>query len=481
MSGKRIFLVLVALTLWLPLVVPAFFRSTDDSSWQKSFHTNLEVRLASRAMRISQKCHLPAMESQVVALLDKVDFDKVPSSIIHDGASLYYLCHKSDKAISLLKKIRAEEANSVTEALCKISHGKTLTLEETQSAFNLLNMELKEALDTFYNDPLAYSFVMQAIQKGTIQPEQHGHLEERITSLQHKADRFLTVLGLWGILVSLSFILLAAFVIKAFSSEKDEHVDEKKQPEGHFLWKPIPTLFLFVALNWLGACLSAIMTTLALQLIGTDKHYIPVILFFSQMLVYIVSIAILALTIKYVCEPDEIEASTITHWQGIKKSAIFLLKALRLHEFKSSYLTYGCAAFALAILTAALMSLLTSLFTQSSVQSNNIVLAFLLETPEPIFWLLFFLVVSGPLYEEIIYRGLLFSGLSKTATVIGAAFISSLMFSSVHGDPQGILVLAGLGMVFCAIRHYTGSLWPSVIAHALWNCQVAVYVLIVGR
>lgn len=481
MSGKRIFLVLVALTLWLPLVIPAFFRSADDSSWPKSFHTNLEVRLASRAMRVSQKCHLSVMESQVVAILDNIDFGKAPSSIIHNAASLYYLCHQPNKAINLLEKVSTEEANSVTEALFKINRGQTLTQEETQSAFNLLNIELKEALDNFYNDPLAYSFIMQAIQKSTIQPELNGRLEERIASLQQKADRFLIVLGMWGIFVSLSFILLAAFVIRAFSSKEDESANEKEQPTPHFLWKPIPTLFLFVALNWLGACLSAILTALALQLIGTDRHYIPIILFFSQMLVYIVSIAIFALTIKYVCEPDEVEASTLDHWQGIKKSVIFLFRALRLHEFKASYLAYGCAAFALAIVTAALMALLTSLFTQSSVQSNNIVLAFLLEAPEPVFWLLFFLVISGPLYEEIIYRGLLFSGLSKTATVIGAALISSLMFSSVHGDPQGVLVLAGLGMVFCAIRHYTGSLWPSVIAHALWNCQVAIYVLVVGR
>ncbi|HBM96241.1 TPA: hypothetical protein DD394_01630 [bacterium UBP9_UBA11836] len=481
MSGKRILLVLVALTLWLPLVVPAFFKNADGSSWQKSFHTNLEVRLASRAMRISQKCHLPAMQSQVVALLDEIDFDKAPSSIIHNASSLYYLCHEPNKALNLLQKVRAEEANSVTEVLFKISHGQTPTPEETQSAFNLLNIELKEALDTFYNDPLAYSFIMQAMQKSAIQPEQNERLGECVASLQHKADRFLTVLALWGVFSALSFILLAAFVIKAFSSPKDKQTSEKGQPEGHFLWKPIPTLFLFVALNWLGACLSALLTALSLHLIGTDKHYIPVILFSSQMLVYIVSIAILALTIKYVCEPDEVELSALSRWQGIKKSAIFLFRALRLHEFKAAYIAYGCAAFALAGLTAALMSLLTSLFIHSPVQSNNIVLAFLLEAPEPIFWLLFFLVVSGPLYEEIIYRGLLFSGLSKTATVIGAAFISSLMFSSVHGDPQGLLVLAGLGMVFCAIRHYTGSLWPSVIAHALWNCQVAIYVLVVGR
>ncbi len=480
MSGKRILLVLVALTLWLPLVIPAFFRDADNTSWQQYFHTNLEIRLACRAMRVSQKWHLPMMEGQVAAILDGIDFDKASSPNLHNAASLYYLCHQPNKAGALLKKIRAEEASSVTDVLLKISDGQIPTPEETQSAFNLLNIELKET-DNFYSDPLAYSFIMQVMQKGTAQLKQNGLLQECILSLQQQADRFLVILGLWGALVTLSFILLAAFAIKAFSSQNSERYEEKKQSEDHFLWKPIPTLYLFVALNWLGACLSALLTALLLHFTGPSRQYIPVILFFSQMLVYVVSIAILAFTIKYVCEPDEAETSILNHWSGIKRSVVLLFRALHLHEFKASYLAYGCAAFALSCLTAALMALLTSLFIQSSVQSNNILLTFLVEAPEPIFWLLFFLVISGPLYEEIIYRGLLFSGLGKTATVIGAALISSLMFSSVHGDPQGILVLAGLGMVFCAVRHYTGSLWPSVIAHALWNCQVAIYVLIIGR
>ena len=481
MSGKRILLVLVALTLWLPLVIPAFFRDADNTSWQQFFHTNLEMRLACRAMRVSQRFHLPMMESQVVAMLDGINFEKASSSNLHNAASLYYLCHQPDKARALLKTIHAEETSSVTDVLLKISDGQILVPEETQSAFNLLNIELKGALDNFYSDPLAYSFIMQVMQKGTIQAEQNERLRERVVSLQQQADRFLAILGFWAVLVVSSFILLAFFAIKALSSPKDECHDKKEQSEDHFCWKPIPTLYLFVALNWLGACLSALLTALLLHFTGPSRQYIPVILFFSQMLVYVVSIIVLAFTIKYVCAPDEAETDALSHWQGIKRSIVLLLRALHLHEFKASYLAYGCAAFALSCLTAAFMALLTSLFIQSSVQSNNILLTFLVEAPEPIFWLLFFLVVSGPLYEEIIYRGLLFSGLSKTATVVGAALISSLMFSSVHGDPQGILVLAGLGMVFCAIRHYTGSLWPSVIAHALWNCQVAIYVLIIGR
>lgn len=482
MSGKRILLVLVALTLWLPLVVPAFFRNTGDSSWQKSFHANLQVRLASRVMSVSQKYHLSLMESQVAEILDGVNFSKAQSSTVHSAASLYCLCHQPTKAQNLLKKIRTEEVSSVTDVLLTICCGQTPTTEEIQNAFNLLNIELKEAVDTFYNDPLAYSYIMQTIQKGATQPEQNGRLGERIHALQHQTDRFLIIAGLWATLLSLSFILLAAYIIKVLSAPKFEQHDKKDESEDDCIWKPIPTLYLFVALNWLGACLSALLATIIFPMVDNNRYYIPVILFFSQIFVYIVSVAALVLTIKYVCEPKKVETAVPSnYWQKIKKSAIFLLKALHLHEFKTSYIAYGCATFALACLTSIFTAMLTSLFTQSSVQSSNIVLTFLMQAPEPVFWLLFFLVISGPIYEEIVYRGLLFSGLSKTATVAGAALISSLMFSAVHGDPQGVLVLAGLGAVFCAARHYTGSLWPSVIAHALWNCQVVVYVLIVGR
>ncbi len=480
MSGKRIVLVLVALALWLPLVVPAFFRNADKVSWQKSFQANLQVRLAGRIMSVGQRYHLPFLESQVVAILEETDFSKASSSTIYSAASLYCLCQRLPQAHNLLKTVKVEEINSVTDVLLRISQGQTPTGEDIQSAFYLLNIEQKEALDTFYNDPLAYSFILQVMRKGAIQPEQSQRLQECITSLQERANRFLIVVGLWGALVLSSFILLAFFTIKALSSPK-ANSDTKKHLEEPFLWKPIPTLYLFVALNWLGLCLSALLTTLLLHLLGNDRYNIPIILFFSQIFVYIVSIAILVLTIKYICQLQPNEVATASPKLTLKESALLLFRALHLEKFKAKYLAYGCAAFALSCLTAALMALLTSLFTQSSVQSNNILLTFLVEVPEPIFWLLFFLVISGPLYEEIVYRGLLFSGLSKTATVLGAALISSLMFSVIHGDPQGLLVLSGLGLVFCAARYYTGSLWPSVIAHALWNCQVAIYVLIVGR
>jgi membrane protease YdiL (CAAX protease family) len=73
--------------------------------------------------------------------------------------------------------------------------------------------------------------------------------------------------------------------------------------------------------------------------------------------------------------------------------------------------------------------------------------------------------------EEMFFRGFVFSGLRSRMTVWPAAVISGLVFGLVHA-PTGIttvIPLAVLGAVLAWLYDRTGSLWPSVIAHALNN------------
>jgi membrane protease YdiL (CAAX protease family) len=77
----------------------------------------------------------------------------------------------------------------------------------------------------------------------------------------------------------------------------------------------------------------------------------------------------------------------------------------------------------------------------------------------------------APIAEELFFRGFLFGGLRKRFSLWPAAIIAGIVFGAIHA-PTGVtavIPLAGLGVMFCWLYEKTGSLWPSVIAHAINN------------
>jgi membrane protease YdiL (CAAX protease family) len=78
-------------------------------------------------------------------------------------------------------------------------------------------------------------------------------------------------------------------------------------------------------------------------------------------------------------------------------------------------------------------------------------------------------VLAAPFFEEVLFRGVLFAGLRDSLGPWTAGLASSMLFALLHSDPQALLVLTALGGIFAALYHKTGSLWPAILAHSLWN------------
>ena len=88
------------------------------------------------------------------------------------------------------------------------------------------------------------------------------------------------------------------------------------------------------------------------------------------------------------------------------------------------------------------------------------------------FWVLFSAAaITAPIWEEIGFRGLLNSGLTKLFTnPLIAALISSFVFAAIH--PQGPAMWAGLGFIgfmSCLLVMRTRSIIPSITMHAIHN------------
>lgn len=93
---------------------------------------------------------------------------------------------------------------------------------------------------------------------------------------------------------------------------------------------------------------------------------------------------------------------------------------------------------------------------------------------------LFVASITAPLWEEMVFRGLLFPALSRVAgSLIFGAITSSLLFAIIH--PQGpvlVFALAGLASVSCGLAYQRRSLVPSIVMHMVHNTAVMIAIIL---
>lgn len=77
-------------------------------------------------------------------------------------------------------------------------------------------------------------------------------------------------------------------------------------------------------------------------------------------------------------------------------------------------------------------------------------------------------VVVAPVVEEILFRGYLFTALSKSLPMWAAQFVTAALFGLVHGWDYAVPV-GVLSLFFGYLRQRYGSLFPSILAHAVHN------------
>jgi membrane protease YdiL (CAAX protease family) len=77
--------------------------------------------------------------------------------------------------------------------------------------------------------------------------------------------------------------------------------------------------------------------------------------------------------------------------------------------------------------------------------------------------------VTPPLLEEVAFRGIILEAIREPFGTWPAVVVVSVLFSILHLAILSFLPFAGLAIVFGALRIRTGSLWPPVVGHALFN------------
>ena len=89
----------------------------------------------------------------------------------------------------------------------------------------------------------------------------------------------------------------------------------------------------------------------------------------------------------------------------------------------------------------------------------------------------FFIVIAGPVFEEVLFRGFLYARLRSAFKFWPAFVVSGLFFSLLHFDPQGSAAFNIYNIFNSFVFSYfvtktfeeTGNLWTSIIFHSVYN------------
>lgn len=78
-------------------------------------------------------------------------------------------------------------------------------------------------------------------------------------------------------------------------------------------------------------------------------------------------------------------------------------------------------------------------------------------------------VLAAPVVEEIVFRGLIMTRLSRAMPGWLAVLLSAAIFGACHGHPVWFGYAFALGTVFGFMDLRAGSIWPSVLGHVAFN------------
>jgi len=86
-------------------------------------------------------------------------------------------------------------------------------------------------------------------------------------------------------------------------------------------------------------------------------------------------------------------------------------------------------------------------------------------------WLAALAIGVAPVFEEFIFRGLIFGGLRRSLGLPTAALASAAIFAIVH-PPAAVVPVFVMGICAALIYEWTGALVAPMLVHALYNAAV---------
>lgn len=140
---------------------------------------------------------------------------------------------------------------------------------------------------------------------------------------------------------------------------------------------------------------------------------------------------------------------------------LFALKNVRIGVMS---ITLAGAAIA-AVLVSALAELI-----QFSIQDDVFYSTYLFEdTSHPFLWAILFVCVQPAIFEEVAFRGFLYSNLERVTSAQSAIYITAFIFGIIHLAVISMLWLVPGGLIFAFMRMKYNTLWYGIAGHFTYN------------
>ncbi len=89
-----------------------------------------------------------------------------------------------------------------------------------------------------------------------------------------------------------------------------------------------------------------------------------------------------------------------------------------------------------------------------------------------------FILIEAPLLEELLFRGVLFGGLTKIMPVWGAMLLSGFLFAFIHVNAVTFIPLWFLGVAFAWLYVRTGTLLAPMAVHFTFNAVNLIFCIL---
>jgi uncharacterized protein len=94
------------------------------------------------------------------------------------------------------------------------------------------------------------------------------------------------------------------------------------------------------------------------------------------------------------------------------------------------------------------------------------------DTANPFAWAVVMTCISPAIFEEVAFRGFMFTNLQVLSSPQGAVYISAILFGIMHLSFISLLWLIPLGIVFAMLRLKYNTLWYGIIGHFVYNFTI---------
>ena len=126
--------------------------------------------------------------------------------------------------------------------------------------------------------------------------------------------------------------------------------------------------------------------------------------------------------------------------------------------------------------SAFFLTILFSIFTYPAITVVAIISNLMFKNPLmgveeefPFAAIIIFTFVCAPVFEELVFRGVIFQGMRKSGRVAASIILSSLAFGLFHGNLTQFIYASFVGVFAALLMEAGGSIWLTMLYHLIFN------------